>query len=147
MDDIAAGLIKSEQMQPEPYSDYYQYMGQIYYLVKDEETQKMLREDPDMKVAIPALSHLVRTSNITDPKLIREMDIRARRICRLQLMVNKTPNLQSQAKFDAWLIHFYASNHDCEHGWRGKLVTERIKTFKIEQPTAQRGGFFSRLFR
>lgn len=119
-------------MQQVTMEDYYQYMGQIYYLVKDEETQALLRDDPDLKELMPALSHLLRTSNFTDKNVVKEMKLRWRRACRIQLMVKKTPRLVSQAKFDAWVNFGYAAIEDAVDGWRGRLVTERIKTYKIE---------------
>ena len=118
--------------------DYYQYMGQIYYLVKDEEVQKLLRDDPNMKVLMPALSHLVRTSNFTDKIAIQRMKLRWQRACRIQLMVMQTPSLVSQAKFDAWNNFGEAVVEDTIEGWRGRLVTERIKTYKVETSSPPR---------
>lgn len=145
-DDMLARLAASQEMQQVSTEDYYQYMGQIYYLVKDEETQSILRSDPDLRELMPALSHLLRTSNFTDKNLIKAMMIRWRRACRIQLMVRKTPRLVSQAKMDAWTNFGYAAIQDAVGGWRGKLVTERIKTYKIESSGGQKKGFWSKLF-
>jgi len=127
--------------------DYYQYMGQIYYLVKDEETQALLRDDTDLREIMPALSHLLRTSNFTDKAVIKEMKLRWRRACRIQLMVKKSPSLVSQAKFDAWVNFGYAAIEDAVEGWRGRLVTERIKTYKIETGSTKKGFWSSLLGR
>jgi len=137
-DEILARIVQGDTMKQVTTEDYYQYMGQIYYLVKDEETQALLREDPNMKVLMPALSHLLRTSNITDKKTIERMKIRWRRACRIQLMVMNSPNLVSQAKFDAWVNFGEAAIEDTIEGWRGRLVTERIKTYKVESSAPQR---------
>jgi hypothetical protein len=131
-DEFLARLASSQELQQVTMEDYYQYMGQIYYLVKDEETQALLRDDPDMKELMPALSHLLRTSNTTDKNVIKEMKLRWRRACRIQLMVKKSPKLVSQAKFDVWVNFGNAAIEDMIEGWRGRLVTERIKTYKIE---------------
>lgn len=145
-DEVLARLAASQEMQQVTMEDYYQYMGQIYYLIKDEETQQLLRDDPDLKELMPALSHLLRTSNFgTDKNVIKEMKLRWRRACRIQLMVKKTPRLVSQAKFDAWVNFGYAAVEDAREGWRGRLVTERIKTYKIETGTKPK-GFWSKIF-
>lgn len=144
-DETLARLAASQEMQQVTMEDYYQYMGQIYYLIKDEETQALLRDDPDLRELMPALSHLLRTSNITDKKVIKEMKLRWRRACRIQLMVKKTPRLVSQAKFDAWVNFGNAAVEDTREGWRGRLVTERIKTYKIETGQ-QKKGIWSRIF-
>jgi hypothetical protein len=133
-------------MQQVSQEDYYQYMGQIYYLVKDEETQALIREDPSLKVLLPALSHLLRTSNFTNKTEIKGMKLRWRRACRVQLMVMNSPNLISQAKFDVWVNFGYAAIEDAVEGWRGRLVTERIKTYKIETVGSQRKGILQRIF-
>jgi len=140
-DEILARIVHGEAMKQVTTEDYYQYMGQIYYLVKDEEVQQLLRDDPNMKVLLPALSHLLRTSNITDKKTILRMKLRWRRACRIQLMVMNSPNLISQAKFDAWVNFGVAAIEDTIEGWRGRLVTERIKTYKVETSSPQRKKF------
>lgn len=145
VDPLLAELIRAGELQQVSTEDYYQYMGQIYYLVKDEEVMQQLREDPKMKVLLPALSHLIRTSNFTDKRVIMEMKLRWRRSCRIQLMLCQSPNLVSQARFDAWVNYGYAVIEDAVEGWRGRLVTERIKTYKIEGGT-QKKGLIQRLF-
>ena len=140
-DEILARIVSGEAMKQVTTEDYYQYMGQIYYLAKDEESQAILRADPNMKVLMPALSHLLRTSNFTDKLVIKEMKLRWRRACRIQLMVMNSPNLVSQAKFDVWVNFGYAAIEDARSGWRGRLVTERIKTYKVESSAPQRKKF------
>lgn len=143
-DDLLGKIAQSQELQQVTTEDYYQYMGQIYYLIKDEEINALLREDPDLKQLMPALSHLLRTSNITDKNVIKGMMLRWRRACRIQLLVSKSPKLVSQAKFDAWNNFGIAAIHDTIDGWRGRLVTERIKTYKIETNQAKK-GFWSNL--
>lgn len=137
-DELLGRIMSSDTMKQVTQQDYYQYMGQIYYLVKDEETQQLLRNDPNMKVLMPALSHLLRTTNITDKVQLLKMKIRWRRAVRLQLMVMNSPKLISQAKFDAWVNFGEAAIEDTNAGWRGRLVTERIKTYKVETSSPQR---------
>jgi hypothetical protein len=139
-DEVLARVLQGESMQPTTQDDWYQFMGQIYYLVKDDETFQELRDDSDLKVLMPTLSHLLRTSNL-DKKTIKEMKLRWRRAVRLQLLCKKNPTLVSQAKFDAWVNFGYAAIEDAKEGWRGRLVTERIKTYKIEMGSKRRGKF------
>ena len=145
-DPLLAEILRGESMAQVTTEDYYQYMGQIYYLVKDEETQQLLRQDPKMLALLPALSHLLRTSNITDKKLLMELKIRWRRACRIVLMVSQSPKLVNQARFDAFVNFGYAAIEDCREGWRGRLVTERIKTFKIETQNSGGKGILAKLF-
>lgn len=146
VDPLLAELIRTGELQQVTTEDYYQYMGQIYYLVKDEEVMQLIRADPKMMALMPSLSHLLRTSNFTDKRVIMEMKLRWRRACRIQLMLCQSPNLVSQARFDAWVNYGYAAIEDAVDGWRGRLVTERIKTYKIEGAGSQKKGIIQRLF-
>lgn len=139
-DEILARVVEQTEMLPTTPEDWLQYLGQIYYLVKDYETFQQLRDDPDMKVLMPTLSHLLRTSYL-DKHTINVMKLRWRRACRLQLLCGKNPTLMNQAKFDAWVNFGYAAIEDAREGWRGRLVTERIKVHKIETRTKKRGRF------
>jgi hypothetical protein len=145
-DETYSKIIGGDALQSQTTEDFYQQMGQSYYIVKDEEIQQQLREDSDLKVLMPELSHLSRTSNVTSKDAIEEMKVNWRMACRLQIMVKKTPNLQSQAKFLSWLDFGYTAIYDREYGWRGKLLTERIKTYKIENSPQRGGSFLSRWF-
>ena len=145
-DEILGRVVQSQEMQQVTQEDYYQYMGQIYYLVKDEEVLSQIRDDPNLKVLMPALSHLVRTSNFTNKTEIKAMKLRWRRACRVQLMVMNSPDLISQAKFDVWTNFGFAAIEDAVEGWRGRLVTERIKTYKIENIGSQKKGILQRIF-
>lgn len=137
-DAILGQVLQSETMLPTTQEDWIQYLGQIYFLVKDPETFLLLYEDPAMKPLMPTLSHLVRTSYL-DKKTITVMKLRWRRALRLQLLCQKNPTLVSQAKFDSWLNFGYAAIEDAREGWRGRLVTERIKVHKIETSAKKRG--------
>lgn len=131
-DELLGRVMQSDAMKQVTQQDYYQYMGQIYYLVKDEETQQQMRQNVNLKPLIPAVSPLVRTSNVTDKNQKERMKIRWRRGLRIQLMVMNSPNLMSQAQFDSWTNYGDAAYEDMDSGWRGRLVTERIKTYKVE---------------
>lgn len=144
-DEILARIVSSEAMKQVTQEEYYELMGQLYYLLKDEETMKMMRDDPDLAPLIPSVSHLLRTASIEDKKVRERMKIRWRRQLRIQLMVNKTPDLVSQAKFDAWRNFGEAAIEDTNRGWRGRLATERIRSYKIESGAPQKRGFLRRI--
>lgn len=149
-DELLASLANAAEMQQPTQEDYYQLMGQVYYLLKDEEVMNLVTTDPDLCKLIPAISHLVRTSNIDTDKNGRKvsaiMKIRNRRALRIQLLVNKTPNLRSQALFDAMTNFCDSVVEDMKGGWRGRLVTERIKTYRFETAEKQKQGLFQRIF-
>lgn len=139
-DQILQNVLATETSLPTTQEDWIQYLGQIYFLVKDPETFLLLYEDPDMKPLMPTLSHLLRTSYL-DKKTITIMKLRWRRAVRLQLLCLKEPSLVNQAKYDSWLNFGFAAIEDAREGWRGRLVTERIKVHKVETSAKKRGRF------
>jgi hypothetical protein len=112
-------------------------MGQMYYLAKDEEISKLVAEDPSLKALTPTLSHLLRTSNL-DKDTIKEMKIRWRMACRLQILIGRNPDLGSYSKYQSWVNFGYAAIEDTKEGWRGRLLTERIKIMKVEMGQPRR---------
>jgi len=134
MEKILAGEVM-QQFSPE---EFFQTQYATYSLLKDEITNEQLLNDPDAKNLIPALSHLVRTTNIEDKTAIAYLMLTWEIACRLTFLVNKPPNLVNRAKYEAWNMFGRAVIHDAEHGWRGKLVTERIKIFKLETEEKKR---------
>lgn len=141
-DQLLATLANTSEMQTASQEDYYQYMGQIYYLVKDERMD-LIFNDPKLRVLYPMFSHLQRTSNIDRDKNGRivsaMLKVRARRALRIQLMVCQNPKLVNQAKFDALVAYSEGVVEDMKEGWRGRLVTEKIKTYKIESGSGAGG--------
>lgn len=131
-DQVLERIITGEAMQQVSPEEFFQTQYTIYSLLKDEIVQQQLLDDPDAKVLIPALSHLVRTTNIENPTAVQYLLLTWEIACRLVFLVYKPPNLINRAKFEAWNIFGRGVIHDAEHGWRGKLVTERIKIYKVE---------------
>jgi len=117
-------------------------MGQVHYLFKDDDVIDLIKENPALKRLIPALSHMIRTSRIDDPRTQMEMKLRWRRALRLQMLVlGEEANMRSMAAFDALCNFGYAVIEDARNGWRGRLVTERIKTYKFEGTPPKRKKF------
>ena len=124
--------------------DLVEKLAQVYYLLKDTDVLNILKADEEkdrLRKLIPALSHLVRTTNITNEKTITEMKIRWRIAVRRVIFID-TENPGTMAEYHSWLNFGYAVIEDTRKGWRGKLATERIRTFKIEG-AAQKKGLFS----
>ena len=109
-------------------------LGQVYYLIKDEDVLNMIKQDKHLCKLLPAFSHLLRTSFI-DNKTAHLMKLRLKRAFDLLLleMDEDEIDLEGLAKIDALLNYAYAAIEDAKGGWRGKLVTERVKIFKIER--------------
>lgn len=127
--------------------DLVEKLAQIYYLLKDTDVLNILKakkEENRLQKLIPAISHLVRTTNINNEKTIIEMKIRWRIAVRRVIFID-TSNPGTMAEYHAWLNFGYAVIEDTRKGWRGKLATERIRTFKIEG-SARRKGLLQRLF-
>lgn len=144
--EVGARLAESEQRMPMPagQDDFAQLLASSYFLMVDETSIGIAMADPELREMIPALSHLIRTSNL-NPKTVELMKIQWRIICRMQLLVKKDAQLASYTKFLVWLNYGYACLEDAIGGWRGKLVTERIRTYKIETQTQKKGRLFGLL--
>lgn len=145
-DAMLAEMIKSESIggHTTP-DDFAVMMAQTHYLLKDDDVLDVIKASPRLKRLMPALSHLLRTTNITDKKTIIEMKLRWKIAVRYELFLN-SDEAASMAEYHAWVNYGYAAIEDTVKGWRGRLTTERIKAFKLEN-TAKQGGLLSWLRR
>lgn len=122
-------------------------LGQVHYLLKDEDVAKLLTERKEYRVLIPALSHLNRTSSLS----AFEANIIKRRIKLAADIVlftkkHKNINLEEVAFLQSLLVYASASANDAINGWRGRLITERTRTYRVETPTQEKKGFWTKLF-
>ena len=131
-DAVMERIVSGEAMQQFSPEEFFQTQYVIYSLLKDEMVFDQLLADNEAKHLLPALSHLARTTNIKDKNSVKYMIKTWEIACRLTFLVNKPPTLVNRAKFEAWYMFGRTAIHDMEDGWRGKLVTERIKIFKLE---------------
>lgn len=116
-------------------------MAQTQYLLKDDDVTRLMLFNPYLIDLIPAYSHIIATSRLPD-QVIKEAKLRLRRALRLQLLVlPPVTNLQSQASFDAMLNFGYSRLEDARNAHRAKVVTERIRTYKIEGAEQKRKLF------
>lgn len=142
-------LLQGEQGQQSSPDDFAVMMAQTHYLLRDDDITQILKGSANphaMKRLLPALSQLLRTSNINNDKLLLEMKLNWRIAVRYALFINNTGEETDMAEFDAWINFGYAAIEDTRKGWRGNLVTNKIRTYKIEGAQKQ-GGFFSFLKR
>lgn len=117
-------------------------IGATSELLKDWIILEEMRTNPKLKPLLFSLSHLLRTSRIDNENTLLEMKLRFRRAARLLLLVFKkeiTP--EDYALFDSIVNYAYSAFEDQRFGWRGKLVTERVKIWKIEGPEQKRKGW------
>ena len=108
-------------------------LSQIYYLLKDDLVLNEIVNDKDYRKLLPGLSHLNRTSN-TDKRSAKLGKLRLKRAIDLILMTKDEADITcgEAVKVDALLTFIDAANDDRVSGWRGKLTTERIRTYKVE---------------
>lgn len=142
---IAGGaIIAREQISSgaEP-SERQAMLTQTYILAIDDEIERLAEKDTRVKKLLPALSHLVRTSRMVDDKEIKRMKLRWELACRMTFLV--TPQRSKVAdypEFLSWLNFGLSAINDQFQGWRGKLVTEQIRTYRIEKADKEQRKLF-----
>ncbi len=129
--EILDEAVRGAEGQPVSPDETSEMLGQLYYLLKDEQALSMLLGDEHLRHLLPSVSHLSRTS-IADDKSIMLAKLHFRRALRLAI-AKKGTTLQNLSAFDSWLNYGYAAIDDRNKGWRGRLATERIKTYKFER--------------
>lgn len=113
--------------------DFAVMLGQVHYLFKDDDVIKFLTEHPRLKKLLIGLSHMIRTSRLDNKRVIEEMKLRWKIALRLEILIlNKEKDTKSVALFQLLVNYGYAAIEDARNGWRGKLVTEKIKTYRFE---------------
>jgi hypothetical protein len=139
-------LMQGEQGQQSSPDDFAVMMAQTHYLLRDDDVTALLKSTTNphaMRRLLPALSQLLRTSNINNEKQLLEMKLNWAISVRYALFINNDTDTEADmAEFYAWLNFGYAAIEDTRKGWRGNLVTNKIRTYKIEGAQKQ-GGFFS----
>jgi len=122
-------------------------LGQTFYLLKDDDLKLCFKRFPEYSLLLPALSHLNRTSNLSSI----EAEVLKRRIklaADIILFTKKEADisLEEVAFIKSLLVYASCAMQDAIGGWRGRLVTERIRTYRVETPTERKKGFWERLF-
>jgi len=137
--DLGGRAIQGDSMQPPTPDDMAHILGQVDYIVNDHHIIGMMKSDPDLRPLYPMISSMLRTSNL-DPKTIQLMKLQVSRALRIQLMVRKPATMMNLAKFDAWRCYIFGAIEDTKNGWRGRLATEKIRTYRIEGGAQPRSG-------
>jgi hypothetical protein len=122
-------------------------LGQSSYLLLDDGVFRSFKAFPEYILLLPALSHLNRTSNLS----FTEAEVLKRRIKLIADIILFTKNeadidLKEVAFIKSLLVYASCVMQDAVGGWRGKLLTERISTYRVETPTERRKGFWEKLF-
>jgi hypothetical protein len=132
--------LRKEGTLPIGQEDYMNALLQVYYLVKDEQVITLMQKDSLLAPLLPMISHLNRTSNMGKTE-IEICKLRSTIALRLQLLVKEKPTLVSLGKFYAWRNYMSGVYEDTREGWRGRLSTEKIKTYRIESGERKRSRF------
>lgn len=123
-------------------------LQQSYYLQIDDMTLQQYMSDPQLKYLQPAFSHLNRTSKIPETKTLHNLAAMARLDIEYILLLHELNmpedemELVGWAKLEALRIFGLSSVNDQIDGYRGKLVTEKIKTIKVELAGQKKKGLF-----
>lgn len=140
----AAAIVAQEQgsqgVTPDEFSTM---LAQAHELFHDDQITQLILSNPERAAKLlPALSHMLRTTRITDRTTIEIMKLRWELTCRLTFLVSdEEGKVATSAEYYSWLNYGYAAIEDTWEGWRGKLVTERIRTYRIEGQAKQQGVF------
>jgi len=128
---VAGSVQREEAVTP---TEEAQLLGQVYYLLKDDKVIDFIEQKkPEYAVLMTALSHLNRTSNTVE-KNARLWKLRLKRAIDLVLMTKPEDDitLGEVAFLDSLYIYGSCAIEDAVNGWRGRLATERIRTYRVE---------------
>lgn len=129
-------ILRGESMEVAP-QEFARMMAEAQYLIKDPDVMKEAKKDKRIKKLIASLSTMIRTTFITDKNTLKIMKARWRVACRLELLI-LPEEPASYGEFQSWLNFGEAVMDDAFNGWRGKLLAEKIRTYRIERSSAKR---------
>jgi hypothetical protein len=117
-------------------------LAQSYYLQVDDMTQKQIFDDPELRYLQPAFSHLNRTSRIPDKRLAEMARLDNEYILLLHEfgLMEASVDLHGWSKLEALRIYGQALVNDQLEGYRGKLVTEKIKEVRVRLEQKKKEG-------
>jgi hypothetical protein len=144
LDGLVASLVGSTEgaMSQE---DLVERLAQIYYLLNDPIIIKLVKDNSGkLEKLWPALSPLLRTGRCDDKASLTLKKLRWRLACRRAILIDSEDG-GDMPEFRAWVSFGEGVIEDMYMGWRGKLATERIRTYKIEGGSVKK-GIMARLF-
>jgi len=119
-----------------------QSIGQSAYMIMDPDVTDLLRDDEQLKHLQPAFSHVNRTTNIGK----REIELQELQYDYIML-VHKVSMNEDNYESSGWAkliaLRIFADGilSDANHGWKGKLVTDQIKTLRTILERRQKKGW------
>ena len=136
-DEIVEGMVSQAMSQGDegPSSEEEIVTKPVDQLLRDENVLRQICEDkPEYKALLAALSHLNRTSN-TDSKTADLWRRYFKRAVDLVLMTKKEEDIDlgEVAFLDSLYIFAMCASEDAVSGWRGRLVTEIRRIFRVER--------------
>jgi len=147
-DEVAEELISQAMSQEEAGQPSQEevILGQLEHLLRDEDVLRQICEDkPEYRNLLAALSHLNRTSN-TNSKIADLWRRYFKRAVDLVLMTKNEEDISlgEVAFLDSLYIFAMCASEDAVSGWRGRLVTEIRRIFRVErgQSTSRRRWFW-----
>lgn len=116
-------------------------LGQLYYMMKDDQVTYILWENKQLRNLIPAFSPLNQMSNISE----KEARIRRLKYKLLLLKQKGYMNTKKYAEGGATLISSLdllsrTYTTDAVHGWKGKILTEQTKIIRTEVVKRKKKG-------
>lgn len=127
--------------------EFMKLTGQYHFLYKDSDVMDVLKKEGNEHLLplIFTLSHMLRTSRITDKKVKEILKLRWHLTVRLQLRRGpREDRLASMAMFYSLCNFGDAAIEDAWQGWRGKLLTERRRAYSFESQQPQKKSFWRR---
>lgn len=140
-EDMALERARAAESMQSGGEDVLQEIGSSRFLLIDDEVDYLIMQDRELRPLKPSLSHLIRTGNL-DKRTIQISKLRFEVAARMQLLCKKKPNLVSLALFNSIMNYGMALYEDPKRGWRGRLMTEKIRTFRIDAIQQRRKSFW-----
>lgn len=139
-DPLLDQILARSEMQPGA-SDLRDNLADMHYLVADKFVERLLGDDERTKALRVGTSALVRTSKKSK---------KARRIakhqwnisCTVSLLAMRRPQLVDLALYNNLKIFGHSAIDDTDEGWRGLLVTNKMRTIRLERGESKRRGLF-----
>jgi len=137
-DPLLDSLVARSEFQPGA-TDLRDELANVHYLVADKNVERILKRDPRTEALTVGTSNLVRTS---------KMSKRDRRIAKRQwtiscvttLLALRKPRLVDLALYNNLLMFGHTAIDDTGDGWRGLLVTNKMRTIRVERGSSRGRG-------
>ena len=137
-DPLLDNILSRAEFQPGS-SDLRDSLADMHYLVADKNVEKILKRDPRTESLTVGTSALVRTSK-KDKKSRNIAKHQWNISCTVSLLAMRKPQLVDLSLFNNLMIYGHSAIDDTADGWRGLLVTNKMRTIRVERGQARAGG-------